>query len=215
MIPKNIYFCNKTITEKDIEFSNKWKILNPEYEIQLYDDEMCRAFLLEEYGESHKAIFDFLKDGPIKADFFRICILYKKGGIYSDIDSLPLIPLSEFLEDVDFITCSSYANFKYNPNFICSYENNIILKKCIDWYVNKSKDNYSYWDWSIMNALSQTLELENYKKKWGIYKCDSMNVQIIQEIESGHWDDHNIYNDKRVFNNRQPGWNPHTHTFNI
>jgi mannosyltransferase OCH1-like enzyme len=109
MYPKVIYFCNKTITKKDIESSNNWKKLNPEYEIKLYDDEMIRSFLLEEYGELHVNIFDYLQDGPIKADFWRICILYKNGGVYSDIDNLPLIPLSEFIEtDINFVTCSSF-----------------------------------------------------------------------------------------------------------
>ena len=45
---------------------------------KLYDDEMIKLFLLEEYGELYKNIFDYLVHGPIKADFWRICILYKK-----------------------------------------------------------------------------------------------------------------------------------------
>ena len=40
MHPKVIYFCNKTITEKDIKSSNNWKKINPKYEIKLYNDEM-------------------------------------------------------------------------------------------------------------------------------------------------------------------------------
>jgi len=78
--PKVIYFCNKTITESDVMSSNNWKKLNPEYEIRLYDDEMIKSFLLKEYGASYVNIFDYLQEGPIKADFFRICILYKNGG---------------------------------------------------------------------------------------------------------------------------------------
>ena len=95
--PKVIYFCNKILSEKDIVSANNWKKLNPDYEIKLYDDEMIKKFLLEEYGELYENIFNYLKDGPIKADFWRICILYKNGGIYSDIDIMPLIPLSSFI----------------------------------------------------------------------------------------------------------------------
>ena len=51
MYPKVIYFCNKIITENDILSSHNWNKLNPEYEIKLYDDEMIKSFLLEEYGE--------------------------------------------------------------------------------------------------------------------------------------------------------------------
>lgn len=182
--PKVIYFCNKTISEADIICSNNWKKINVDYEIKLYDNEMIRHFLLEEYGELYKNIFDYLQDGPIKADFWRICILYKNGGIYSDIDNLPLISLNDFIEkDVNFVTCSSYWKYNFNPNFIISDKENIILKKCIDWYVNKynNGDKYDYWNWSIMNAFTQTLNLSNYKKEEGLYYLNNMKIQIIKE----------------------------------
>jgi mannosyltransferase OCH1-like enzyme len=217
MYPKVIYFCNKIINEKDKKSSNNWKKLNPEYEIKLYDDKMIKLFLLKEYGELYIKIFDYLKDGPIKADFWRICILYKNGGIYSDIDNLPLVKLSDFIEkDIDFATCSSYWHYNYNPNFIISNKNNIILKNCINWYINKynNKDKYDYWDWSIMNAFTKTLNLQNYEKKYGIYYLDNIKIQIIQECKGKNtYDDHNIYNNKRVFNNRQPNWNNELHKF--
>jgi hypothetical protein len=216
--PKIIYFCNKIIGKKDIISCNNWKKLNPEYEIKLYDDNMIKLFLLEEYGELYKNIFNYLKDGPIKADFWRICILYKKGGIYSDIDNVPLVSLSDFIEkDVSFVTCSSYWHFNFNPNFIISFKGNIILKKCIDWYINKynKKDKYYYWDWSIMNCFTQTLHLNNYKKECGVYELYNMKIQIIKECAgNNHYDDHNIYNNIRVFNNRQLGWDYNLHTFN-
>ena len=217
MYPKIIYFCNKQICEKDIILSNNWKKLNPEYEIKLYDDEMIKFFLLNEFDKLHENIFDFLKDGPIKADFWRICILYKYGGIYSDIDNIPLVKLSEFIEkDVEFVTCSSYWIYKFNPNFIISTKNNIILKKCIDWYVNKyiKKTKYDYWGWSIMNCFTQNLYLEKYNKKSGIYYLDNLKIQILEECcGNGHYDAHNIYNNKRIFNNRNPNWDASLHKF--
>lgn len=218
--PKVIYFCNKIISEKDIVSANNWKKLNPDYEIKLYDDEMIKKFLLEEYGELYENIFNYLKDGPIKADFWRICILYKNGGIYSDIDIMPLIPLSSFIEkNIDFVTCSSYWHFNFNPNFIISNKNNIILKKCIDWYINKyiNNYNYNYWKLSIMNAFTENLHLENYKKRAGVYYLNNMKIQIIKECRgkrNNHQDAHNIYNKLRVFNNRQLNWNAKLHKFN-
>ena len=208
--PKVIYFCNKKITERDIKSANNWKLLNPDYEIKLYDDEMIKTFLLNEYSELHKNIFEYLKDGPIKADFWRICMLFKEGGIYSDIDNLPLVKLDEFIEkNIDFVTCSSYWRYNYNPNFIISYKNNIILKNCIDWYVNNYNKHveYDYWRWSIMQAFTDVLKIDNYKKKPGVYTYQNMRIQIIKECSGKtHNDAHNIYNDIKVFNNRQPDW---------
>jgi hypothetical protein len=131
---------------------------------------------------------------------------------------MPLIKLSGFIEkNIDFATCSSYWRYNYNPNFIISKKDNIILKRCIDWYVNKynNKHKYDYWDWSIMNAFTQTLHLENYIKECGVYKINDMRVQIIKEVKGkNHYDDHNIYNNIRVFNNRQQNWNSTSHKFN-
>ena len=217
MIPKIIYFCNKTITQNEIQSSNEWKVLNPEYEIILYDDEKIKQFLLEEYGKIHLDIFNYLKDGPIKADFWRLCILYKNGGIYSDIDNVPLLKISDFLEkDVDFVTCSSYIHYNFNPNFIMSNKNNVILQKCIDLYVKKynRKDKYDYWKWSVMRIFHDTLRIKNYNKKYGVYSLNDMKIQIIQECAGeNHYDAHNIYNNIRIFNNRTSLWDCDTHSF--
>jgi hypothetical protein len=217
--PKNIYFCNKTIGEHDIASANKWKELNPEYEIKLYDDEMIRTFLLHEYGTLFKDIFDYIPDGPIKSDFWRVCILYKYGGVYSDIDNVPLVKMSDFIDpSCDLITCSSYISFLFNPNFIVSCKGNIILKRCIEWYIlkyaNINKNEYKYWDWSVMNAFTQNLHLDNYNKEAGIYNAEHMRVQIIKEFPGKNYEDaHNIYNNIRIFNNRQPNWDYILHKF--
>lgn len=157
MIPKVIYMCHKKL-DKIAIYSKNWQKLNPEYEIKLYDDEMCKKFLLDEYTQLHLDIFNFLQDGPIKADFWRICIINKYGGLYVDADIQPLIPLNKYIEDDDdFITCISQnfnknnLEFQFNPHFIYSDKNNPILQKCIDRYIQhyKNKVPYSYWGWSI------------------------------------------------------------------
>ena len=116
MFPRIIYFCHKNLEGMD-KYTNNWLKLNPEYKIKNYDDKMCKEFLLNEFNESYSKLFDYLKDGPIKADFWRICILYKNGGIYSDLDNEPLISLNNFIEDdIDFAICSSFSpRFKFNP----------------------------------------------------------------------------------------------------
>ena len=136
MIPKVIY-----ITHKNIEiirpYSQKWIDLNPEYTIELYDNERCIEFLTREYTQQHVDIFNFISDGPIKADFWRVCILYKYGGIYADADIVPLVPLCEYIKpDIEFATCISKYNNQnnYNPHFIMSLKDNPRLKRCIEWY---------------------------------------------------------------------------------
>ena len=164
-IPKVIYMCDKTLIHIQI-YSQNWKRLNPEYEIKLYDDKLCEEFLLNKFSQLHCDIFKFIPDGPIKADFWRICILYKYGGIYIDADNEPLVPINSYLEDVDFVTCSSFwdeMNFNFNPNFIAAKKNDKILLSCINDYIKYYNNhlNYTYWGWSIMKVFTDNIQLEN------------------------------------------------------
>lgn len=218
--PKDIYMCVKTLDKVEVSV-NRWKHLNPEYEIKVYDDEMCETFLLENYGQTYKDIFQFLSPGPIKADFWRICILYLYGGVYCDVDILPFYQIEAFLEiDVDFVTCSSYDRLVYfNPNFIISSKGNIILKNAIDWYLNKYDNNVhngNYWEYSIMTCFQQTLKLDNFIKNQdydGVYNLGDMKVQIINEKYDNFTNDYNEYKGMKVFNNRCEDWDFSNHCF--
>lgn len=223
-IPKVIYMCNKKLDQKTIEYSNNWKKLNPDFIIKLSDETMKKQFIINEFPKIYADIFDFLEDGPIKADFWRLCVLYKYGGVYSDVDIEPLIPLSNFIEpNIGFVTCSAYRrDLLFNPSFIIAPKECVIIKKAIDWYIKKyqNKEMYYYWGWSIMQAFTDTFTLENYNNREGIYIYNpgsnnkKIKVQIIQEVPGeNHSDAHNIYKGMRVFNNRYKDWDHINHSF--
>lgn len=151
----HITYKNK---EKLLDIKEQWLKLNPEYKVILYDDNDCKNFLLEYYGKLYCDIFDYIKDGPIKCDFFRCCLIYITGGLYVDADINPLIPLNTFIEDdIELCTCISYnynkkvSSWAYNPHFILAKKFNDILYTIIHIYVNlyNTKQEYSYWSWSI------------------------------------------------------------------
>ena len=194
--------CHETL-DKIEEASEKWKTLNPEYEIKLYDNKMCEEFLLNNYSETHKNIFNYIKDGQIKADFWRICIINKYGGLYVDSDIMPLVPLKDFIENhIDFCTCIS-AIYKYNPQFIMSKANEEILEKSINEYLNyyKNKKVYSYWDWSICSIMN--IEDLNLEKKSGIYYINGKKIQLLLEIRTrSYYNMYCTYNNRRVLNNK-------------
>lgn len=188
-IPKNIYLSYKTKNIPDYIIPT-WKKLNPEYNIVLYDNNDCIKFLETYYKDPiYVDIFNYIKDGPIKADFWRVCILNKFGGVYSDIDVKPLVPINEFMEDgVTFLTCLSHYKYRknlLNPHFIISTPNHPILQKCIDTYITKykNKDKYSYWKWSIVYIMTYAINMIfNEKINEGIiYDKDNNKYQFLQE----------------------------------
>jgi mannosyltransferase OCH1-like enzyme len=215
MIPKVIYMCHKNLDKIKI-YSQNWEKLNPDYEIKLYDDELCKSFLLEEYSQLHLDIFNFIKDGPIKADFWRLCIINKFGGLYVDADIKPLVPLDKYIEpDDDFVTCIScnfnkkYLSWQLNPHFILSNKNNKILQDCIDRYIElyNSKKRYNYWVWSICKLM----RIEGITKKESqILYLNGIKFKFIFEKDYDNCE----YNNEIVFNNRYNEYNKKTHNFN-
>lgn len=217
-IPKSIYMCDKTL-EYIQKYSKNWGKINPDYKIKLYDNQMCKKFLLEEYSQLHLNIFDFIKDGPIKADFWRCCILYKYGGVYVDADIEPLEPINFIPEDVDFVTClSQYSNHLFNPHFIMAKPNDTFLKKCIDKYISFYNNNkiYTYWGWSIVTVLDSIMETM-YKinvTKDGIYTIDDKKCLFLKEVYGKNYqDNHCVYKSKRVLNNRYKNYDFEKHAF--
>jgi mannosyltransferase OCH1-like enzyme len=185
-IPKKIFLCYKTKKIPDYVMSN-WKEVYPDYKIFLYDDNDCIAFLKKNYGSKYVDIFNYIKDGAIKADFWRVCILYKYGGIYSDIDVKPIKSIETITEkETTFITSLSASNMTTNPHFIVSIPQHKLLKMCIDTYLSKYDSNkkYSYWGWSIIHIMQDNLNKVFGKKikKGGVYLDEDNNkYQFLKE----------------------------------
>lgn len=209
MIPKVIYMCHKKLDKIKV-YSLNWKRLNPEYQIRLYDDEMCKNFLLKEYSQLHLDIFNHIQDGPIKADFWRVCIVNKYGGVYIDADIQPFVPLKRYIENDDyFITCISMyfkkdrLELQLNPHFIMCDKNNSILESCINKYIDFYKTKpYTYWGWSICSVM--IIEGIKEKKPQKIV-LNGKKHKFILEVNKNQC----VYNNLVVFNNRYATYRNH------
>lgn len=194
--------CHETL-DKLNDASKVWQQLNPDYEIKLYDNKMCEDFLLNNYSEEHKNIFNYIKHGPIKADFWRVCIINKFGGLYVDSDIMPLKPLKDFIENnIDFCTCISAID-KYNPQFIMAHADDEILIESINKYINYYRNNklYGYWEWSICFVM----EIDDlYKEKISrICYLNGKKIQLLLEVKkSTYYNMYCTYNNIRVLNNK-------------
>ena len=87
IIPLNIFQTWHTLDlppkmKENVELLKKQ---NPEFTYYLYDDNMCRQFIKDNFDEDVLYTFDKLNPGAYKADIWRYCVLYIHGGIYLDI----------------------------------------------------------------------------------------------------------------------------------
>jgi mannosyltransferase OCH1-like enzyme len=79
---------------------------NKGYLYDFYDDARTAKFLKDEFPPEVFEAYNKIAIGAAKADFFRYAILYKKGGVYIDMDGAIVRPLSEIIlaDDVAVIS---------------------------------------------------------------------------------------------------------------
>ncbi len=115
----------------------KLKNDNPEFKQHIYNEHSCRNFIKKHYDERVLNAFDKLKPFAFKADLWRYCILYKKGGVYLDIKfqcepGFKLINLATKNTFVKEYWENKYLENAVNNGFMISEPNNDKFKKIID-----------------------------------------------------------------------------------
>ena len=111
-IPKVIY---QTFKNHQLPFITRWQIKrtlkrNPAYSYEFYDDARIEDFLEEGFEPGVLQAYKKIQIGAAKADFFRYAVLYKKGGVYLDIDSRIVKPLDKFIRPDDLAVISVENN---------------------------------------------------------------------------------------------------------
>ena len=92
IIPTNIFqtWHSKILPPLMSQSILKIKCLNPKFNYFLFDDNDCREFIKKHFRNDVLDAYDRLIPGAYKADLWRYCILFIKGGIYLDIKYTPL-----------------------------------------------------------------------------------------------------------------------------
>ena len=60
--------------------------------VRYFDDVMCRDFIKNNFDQGIVDAYDSLIPTAYKADLWRYCVLWKNGGVYSDLSQTILIP---------------------------------------------------------------------------------------------------------------------------
>jgi mannosyltransferase OCH1-like enzyme len=123
-IPKTIY---QTYRSSRLPLLTQWHVrnmrrTNPEYDYQFYDDDRVDEFIRNEYGGDILALYRRINIGAAKADLFRYAVLFKRGGIYLDIDSLLVDRLDSFLAPDDRAVISLESNREHYAQWALIYE---------------------------------------------------------------------------------------------
>lgn len=86
------------VPEKLKGYILKWKKLHPEYAHYLLDDDDLRN-IVKKVVPKYLNVYDSFTHMIERVDFARYAILYKYGGVYADLDTLPLKPIDKWVEE--------------------------------------------------------------------------------------------------------------------
>lgn len=138
MIPKRIFqtWKTKNLSPELQANVDRLKSKNPTYEYTLFDDDDCRKYLLDNFGERYVRAFDELNSGAFKADLWRYAILYKEGGVYIDMDMELLVPLDDIIQG-ELVSIADRKKSDLVPSavyqaFIASVPNHPVLLHALD-----------------------------------------------------------------------------------
>jgi mannosyltransferase OCH1-like enzyme len=96
--------------------------MNPDFGYKYYDDVRARKFIQKHMSYKVLEAYDLLIPGAYKADLFRYCLLYIKGGIYLDSKFDGIEPLSSLITPNDIFVApidaplSRYQEAIQNPS---------------------------------------------------------------------------------------------------
>jgi mannosyltransferase OCH1-like enzyme len=143
-IPLNIYqtWHTKKLPSGMAESVEIIKILNPRFNHYLFDDNDCREFIQNNFDPSVLHAYNSLIPGAYKADLWRYCILYIKGGLYLDIKLKCIngFKLIELTEKEHFVKDRLSFGI-YNALMVCKAGNPLLLK-AINKIVENVKNRY-------------------------------------------------------------------------
>ena len=132
-IPKIIMqFWDSGKPPDDVErIMRSWPDLNPEYEVQRFDNPTAEAWLLQHHPQVVVAAFRRADGATQKADIFRLAWLTTMGGVYADADDRCLKPLHDLIpEGVELVLYQEEIGALCN-NFIAAMPNHPALARAL------------------------------------------------------------------------------------
>ena len=205
MIPSILWQTAKSVVELNSfsKYINSWKVNNPTVDMRFMDDDMCKNFIRDNFSDEVFFVYTSLPLGIMRADMWRIAVVYIHGGIYSDTDVLSLKQIDGVLLDRDLVLCherehgNSVSNF-----FFAATPKHPVLKEVIDNMVNNFHIAFDV----NSGMLVQNFGMDSLQKA-----CDKYDIELVSLDETneyvwhechGTWrDSEHTYRNKRFMKN--------------
>ena len=109
------------------------KKMNPRFNHYLFDDAECEHFIATHFKPDVLNAYKKLIPGAYKADLWRYCILFIKGGIYIDIKYKPINKFRFiYLTETEHLCYDTDNSNIYNAIMVCKPKNKLCFKAIRD-----------------------------------------------------------------------------------
>jgi hypothetical protein len=120
-IPKLIWQTAKSTPHHSArKFIESWDLLNPKYQRILMDDERCDSFIKDNFSPEFYKVYASLPMGIMRADMWRVAVVYIYGGVYADIDCECVVPLDTWLADYSLVVAVETDNGELSNFFFAA-----------------------------------------------------------------------------------------------
>ncbi len=169
------------------------RLLSYNFEYRFMTNEDVTSFIQSNYPPEIFECYSKLQIGAAKADFWRLLVLQKHGGVYMDIDGhlvwlLSSIIKPEYDELYLVIKRGEISNY-----FIASKKNNVHLDNMINIVINNIKENVikNVYDLTGPKVFNQALDINKVNTRSYRYLCNQGNFtnEFFQYIDKkdGKW----------------------------
>jgi mannosyltransferase OCH1-like enzyme len=121
-----------------------WSSLNPKLDQRLLDDFEVLSFMIHHFNSSVAKAFHDLPLPVMRADFFRLAVMYHEGGIYADVDVSTNVSIHDWQHDdygpiIDScdVVIGMENNFNASNWGFASVKEHIFFQKAIELSLSK------------------------------------------------------------------------------
>ena len=145
---KTLWMCwfqgenDPEIPRLDEECIKRWKMLNPDWEVNILSDKTIDHYV-PEYVDIIKQC-KVQRNLAAKSDLLRLFLLEKYGGVWADTSLYPVTDLNTMMND--YLNESGFFAYRYLPRWI----NNCGIKEITSFFlISPDKESYIIQKWKI------------------------------------------------------------------
>lgn len=94
-------YKTKALPQQAIPLVQSWTNKNPNLIVNFMDDAECDHFIKQNFADDFYKMYSSLPFGVMKADVWRVAVVYINGGIYADTDTDCIVSIDRWISPDD------------------------------------------------------------------------------------------------------------------